>query len=209
MKCMKEKKWLWGWIIICLMIIGCNDSNSGSQTVAKYDGGCLTLADLSAHREKMKKDTRFRKNPEKITPQFVFEHAVNMEMVIAKGLKQKLHLDPGIRTEIHYFMADLFLKIMQEKLVPEIDKDAIGIYGYSRDGKQATIAGAIDERIDVVLGAARASGEHCPIGWPANVTRPSPSSRPHACSRTGFTRGCGSSAVGSTACPWTGTCWWR
>jgi len=46
--------------------------------------------------------------------------------------------------------------------VPEVDMDAIGIYGYSRDGKQATIAGAIDERIDVVLAGSTGVGGTLP-----------------------------------------------
>jgi dienelactone hydrolase len=46
--------------------------------------------------------------------------------------------------------------------VPEVDMDAIGIYGYSRDGKQATIAGAIDDRIDVVLAGSTGVGGTLP-----------------------------------------------
>jgi pimeloyl-ACP methyl ester carboxylesterase len=46
--------------------------------------------------------------------------------------------------------------------VPEVDMDRIGIYGYSRDGKQATIAGAIDERIDVVLAGSTGVGGTLP-----------------------------------------------
>ncbi len=42
--------------------------------------------------------------------------------------------------------------------IPEVDMDGIGIYGYSRDGKQVTIAGAIDERIDVVLAGSTGVG---------------------------------------------------
>jgi pimeloyl-ACP methyl ester carboxylesterase len=46
--------------------------------------------------------------------------------------------------------------------VPEVDMDAIGIYGYSRDGKQAAITGAIDERIDVVLAGSTGVGGTLP-----------------------------------------------
>jgi len=46
--------------------------------------------------------------------------------------------------------------------VPEMNMDAIGIYGYSRDGKQATIAGAIDDRIDVVLAGSTGVGGALP-----------------------------------------------
>ena len=46
--------------------------------------------------------------------------------------------------------------------VPEVDMSAIGIYGYSRDGKQVTIAGALDERIDVVLAGSTGVGGTLP-----------------------------------------------
>jgi dienelactone hydrolase len=46
--------------------------------------------------------------------------------------------------------------------VPEVDMDGIGVYGYSRDGKQVTIAGAIDERIDVVLAGSTGVGGTLP-----------------------------------------------
>ena len=46
--------------------------------------------------------------------------------------------------------------------VPEVDMNGIGIYGYSRDGKQVTIAGAIDERIDVVLAGSTGVGGTLP-----------------------------------------------
>lgn len=46
--------------------------------------------------------------------------------------------------------------------VPEVDMDSVGIYGYSRDGKQAAIAGAIDERIDVVLAGSTGVGGTLP-----------------------------------------------
>lgn len=46
--------------------------------------------------------------------------------------------------------------------VPEVDMDGIGVYGYSRDGKQVTIAGAIDERIDAVLAGSTGVGGTLP-----------------------------------------------
>ena len=107
---------------LTLGVSGCHQAESGDNVVVRFKGGRLTAEDLSAHYDKMKKGTRFRRNQEQLTPEFAFEHAVNMEMIIAKGLEEKLHLDPRIRAEIHAFMADLFLKVMQEKLVPQIDK---------------------------------------------------------------------------------------
>lgn len=108
---------VWG-----LGVPACQKAERGGDVVARFDGGSITVEDLNAHWAKLKKDPRFRDKPEVLTPAFAFEHAVNMEMIIAKGLKEKLHLDPRIRTEIHDFMADLFLKVMQEHLIPEIDK---------------------------------------------------------------------------------------
>lgn len=93
------------------------------DAVARFKGGILTVQDLDAHYEKLKKSNVFRNKREELTPEFVFDHALNMEMIIARGLEEKLHLDPRIRAEIHGFMSDLFLKIMQDSLVPEIKKE--------------------------------------------------------------------------------------
>ncbi|MBN1360220.1 MAG: alpha/beta fold hydrolase [Sedimentisphaerales bacterium] len=46
--------------------------------------------------------------------------------------------------------------------VAEVNMNGIGVYGYSRDGKQVTIAGAIDERIDVVLAGSTGVGGTLP-----------------------------------------------
>ncbi|MBE9570433.1 MAG: peptidyl-prolyl cis-trans isomerase, partial [Proteobacteria bacterium] len=94
-------------------------------TIARFEGGNITKEDLAAHYKKLKMESRHRNNPEQLTPEFVFDHALNMEMIIARGLKEKLHLDPWIRQEIHGFMSDLFLKVMQDRLVPKIDKGNI------------------------------------------------------------------------------------
>ncbi|WP_319406541.1 peptidylprolyl isomerase [uncultured Desulfosarcina sp.] len=100
----------------------CQKAEHGENVVARFDDGSITVEDLEAHLARLKKNSRFRDKPEMLTPAFVLEHAVNMEMIIAKGLKENLHRDPRIRAEIHDFMADLFLKVMQDNLVPEIDK---------------------------------------------------------------------------------------
>jgi len=102
-------------------LAGCGEK--GKENVAvSYKGGTLTVEDLEAHRKLLSRQSMFRGNPERLTPEFVKEHAVNMEMIIAKGLKEKLHQDPRLRAEIHGFMADLFLKVMQEQLVTKIDR---------------------------------------------------------------------------------------
>ncbi len=101
---------------------GCNRTEE--NRVARFKGGILTIEDLVAHREILRTQAIYRDHPERLTPKFVLEHAVNMEMIIAKGLKEKLHLDPRIRARLHAHMSDLFLKVMQETLVPEIDREA-------------------------------------------------------------------------------------
>ncbi|MFW5936808.1 MAG: peptidylprolyl isomerase, partial [Desulfosalsimonas sp.] len=101
---------------------GCQRS-ADENVVATFENGSLTIEDLEAHRQILSRQDAYRENPERLTQEFVFEHAVNMEMIIAKGLKENLHLDPNIRARIHEFMSDLFLKIMQDKLVPKIDRE--------------------------------------------------------------------------------------
>jgi len=93
--------------------------------VAEFKGGRLTVDDLEAHRDLLRHQKTYRENPERLTKDFVFDHAVNMELIIAKGLKEKLHQDPRIRAEIHAFMSDLFLRLMQDKLVPQIDRSKV------------------------------------------------------------------------------------
>jgi SepF-like predicted cell division protein (DUF552 family) len=113
-------------VVIMFLIFCCGcSSEKAENTIARFEGGNITKEDLAAHYKKLKMESRYRNNPEQLTPEFVFNHALNMEMIIARGLKEKLHLDPWIRQEIHGFMSDLFLKVMQDRLVPEIDKENI------------------------------------------------------------------------------------
>ncbi|NDY73622.1 peptidylprolyl isomerase [Desulfobacter hydrogenophilus] len=120
-----KKTWVLGLLagVVCgsvLFVWGCQPK---SDPLVEFDGGVLTSQDLDAHYEKLKNSSQFRGRTEQLTPEFVFDHAVNMEMIITKGLKEKLHQDPRIRAQIHAYMSDLFLKIMQDQLVPEINKD--------------------------------------------------------------------------------------
>ena len=46
--------------------------------------------------------------------------------------------------------------------LPEVDKQKIGITGHSRNGKQAVLAAALDERIGAVVGSSGTSGECLP-----------------------------------------------
>lgn len=121
---MNKKRWmglLAGVVLtIALFVWGCQ---SQKDPLVAFDGGCLTVQDLDAHYEKLKTSSTFKNRTEQLTPEFVFDHAVNMEMIITKGLKEKLHQDPRVRAQIHAYMSDLFLKIMQDELVPEINKD--------------------------------------------------------------------------------------
>ncbi len=115
-----------GGVLVGLLAVsagGCGDRAKDNVAVS-FTGGNLTVEDLEAHRRIMSRQRMFRDHPERLTPEFVTEHAVNMEMIIAKGLKEKLQQDPRLRAEIHGFMSDLFLKVMQEKLVPDIDGKA-------------------------------------------------------------------------------------
>ena len=113
-------------VVIMFLIFCCGcSSDTTENTIVRFEGGNITKEDLAAHYKKLKMESRYRNNPEQLTPEFVFDHALNMEMIIASGLKEKLHLDPWIRQEIHGFMSELFLKVMQDRLVPEIDKKNI------------------------------------------------------------------------------------
>lgn len=47
--------------------------------------------------------------------------------------------------------------------VPQVDMDRVAIFGYSRDGKMATIAAALDERIDGVLAGSTGVGGTLPF----------------------------------------------
>jgi len=114
-------------IVIALLVValaGCTSDEKGSEVVT-FKGGNLTVEDLEAHYRKLKREKRYRNNPELLTREFVYDHALNMEMVIAEGLRRNFHLDPAIRQEIHGFMADLFLKVLQDELVPQMDRESI------------------------------------------------------------------------------------
>ena len=111
-------------ILIVIPCAACKEKNSSdAKSVVEFNGGSLTTEDLDAHYKKLKKSQQFKSRQEQLTPEFVFDHALNMEMIITKGLDEKLHLDPRIRAEIHEFMSSLFLRIMQDKLVAKINKD--------------------------------------------------------------------------------------
>jgi hypothetical protein len=109
-------------IFILALPAGCG-TGKNDNAVARFKGGSLTREDLAAHQGLMKKSRTFRDKPDQLTPEFVFDHALNMEMIIAKGLDEKLHLDPQVRARIHEFMSGLFLDIMKTRLVPEINKE--------------------------------------------------------------------------------------
>lgn len=113
--------------ILCLAMIygltGCDRKQE--NTLVVFEGGSLTTEDVAAHRESMRQMKEFRNYQERLTPEFVFEHALNMEMIIAKGLDMKLHLDPRIREHLHRQMSETFLKLIGEQLVPPIDRKEI------------------------------------------------------------------------------------
>jgi len=114
-------------VLACCATLGasaCNTTNTDNVLV-RYEGGVLTREDVAAHLKGLKRSSRFRDKSEMLTPEFAFDHALNMEMVIAAGLAEKLHLDPVIRNELHQQMSDLFLRIMEEKLVTPIDRNSV------------------------------------------------------------------------------------
>ena len=113
--------------LACLVTLcGCTGGDKQSDNaLVRFEGGVITREDVVAHYENMKKKSQFREKPELLTPEFVFDHALNMEMIIAKGLDENLHRDPRVREILHDHMSDLFLKIMEEKLITPIDRSAI------------------------------------------------------------------------------------
>lgn len=110
-------------LVAALAASGCE--RPSQNEAVRWEGGVITVADLEAHAAKLAKKKQFVQDPASLAPDYVLEHAVNMEMIIAEGLKRKLHLDPRIREEIHGFMSELFLKMLQEELVPDFRKEDI------------------------------------------------------------------------------------
>ncbi len=112
-------------ILTCAVLVfsGC-DKNTENE-VAKFDKGNLTIEDLHAHARQLSMKKDFVSSRQELTADYAFEHALNMEMLIAEGLKRDLHLDPAVRQEIHAFMSNLFLKILKKELVPEIKPESI------------------------------------------------------------------------------------
>lgn len=110
---------------VLALCLGSGCDRQPDNTLVRFKGGALTTEDLAAHMESMKRKSQFRNKPELLTPEFVFDHALNMEMIIAKGLSENLHLDPRIRNMLHEQMSDLFLKVMEEKLISRIDRESI------------------------------------------------------------------------------------
>lgn len=110
--------------LLTLGLVGCQKKDN-DNVVAHFKGGVLTVEDLAAHRKSMQKMSQFRNKPELLTPQFVFQHALDMEMIITEGLEEELHHDPQIRNTLHQQMSNLFLKIMQDKLLTPVDRTAI------------------------------------------------------------------------------------
>ncbi len=111
-------------LAIVLFLWGCGAANP--DEVVRFKGGNLTVQDLTEHAKKLSTRKEYSGKPDALTDQAVLDHAVNMEMLIAEGLERNLHLDPRIRQEIHSFMSDLFLKILNEDLVPKIRPEDIG-----------------------------------------------------------------------------------
>ncbi len=113
-------------VLAALLLSACHEtSQPNAVTLVEFDGGSLTDLDVQAHYQKMRKDPKFRDKPNLLTPETVFEHALNMEMIIALGLDKKLHLNPYVREEIHNHMSQLFLRLLQDELIDAIDRNSI------------------------------------------------------------------------------------
>lgn len=69
-------------VVIAVLIFFCGcSSEKAENTIARFEGGNITKQDLTAHYKKLKMESRYRNNSEQLTPAFVFDHALNMEMI--------------------------------------------------------------------------------------------------------------------------------
>ena len=94
--------------------------------------------------------------------------------------------------------------------LPHVDMKHIAIFGYSRDGKMAALAGALDPRITAVIAGSTGVGGVLP--WRAAGERGFGEGieSDHAiASPRGSRRNCGSSPGAKTGCRWMATCWPR
>lgn len=127
------------WVLVTLT--ACSQSNEHADNVlVRFEGGLLTSQDIDAHLLSLKRRSEFRDKPEMLTPEFAFEHALNMEMIIARGLDEKLHEDAYIRNDLHRQMSDLFMDILKDTLITEIDPKSITeeeIKQYYEDNKDS------------------------------------------------------------------------
>ena len=115
-------------VVFCLLVTlaGCSQNDKpGDNVLARFEGGVLTTEDIDAHLMSLKRRSEFKDKPEMLTPEFAFDHALNMEMIIARGLEENLHEDAYIRNDLHQQMSDLFLKILRDRLVTEINPESI------------------------------------------------------------------------------------
>lgn len=120
------KKFIYLGLAFLVLLMGCvDDKPRAKNVVAVFDGGVLTGEDLEAHYHSLKNQHKYKETPELLTPEFVFDHALNMEMIIAEGLKRELHHDAYIRQDLHSQMSKLFLTILSNELIEKIDKESI------------------------------------------------------------------------------------
>ncbi|MCB2218400.1 MAG: peptidyl-prolyl cis-trans isomerase [Desulfobulbaceae bacterium] len=165
-------------LVLAALLAGCS-TESDEQVLATFEGGVLTVADVDAHLKSLKRDSRFREKQELLTPAFAFEHALNMEMIIACGLELDLHRDPVIRNELHDSMSRLFMELLQDQLIEQIDRDTITeeemrafyeenleqyqqparyhLHAFSVDPEQAeqVLAAVLDGRLEFATAAGR------------------------------------------------------
>lgn len=90
-----------------------------------FDGGEISKEYLLAHYASLRKERRYRDNPELLTFEDAFNHALNMKMIIALGIEEGLAEHPYIQQRISKYKSDLFLKIMKDELIEIIDRETI------------------------------------------------------------------------------------
>ncbi len=95
------------------------------NVIAVFEGGNLTAEFLEAHKKSMSRQSKYRRNPELLTREAVFNHALNMEMIIAEGHRVGLDQHPFIKQQLHKYKSELFLDIMKHDLIKEIDRETI------------------------------------------------------------------------------------
>lgn len=113
-------------LLSLIWLSGCQgDAPHADNVIVSFEGGNLTAEFLEAHKKSMSRQSKYRRNPELLTEEAVFNHALNMEMIIAEGHRVGLDQHPRIKQRLHKYKSELFLDIMKHDLIKEIDRETI------------------------------------------------------------------------------------